>query len=135
MPARSMEIAVNTFVVAVIGFQANRTHLFHPEWHPHAKFHSIQLMVIAVVVSLTGLWLLWRPSPEPEVGALAALAIPLGVWGGEFVALFGPGTHPAPNPERPNTISFPGGVKIYGNLFFSGLMIVVAVGGYLLTRL
>jgi hypothetical protein len=119
--------------VAVLGFQWNKTHLFHPDWHPHAKFHLIQLMVVVIVLSVAGVWLLWRGSVEPEVGTIVAMLIPLAVWGGEFVALLGPGTHPAPNPDKPNTFTLPGGVTVYGNLFFSGLLIVLSVAGYLLT--
>jgi hypothetical protein len=128
-----LSIALVATPVAVLGFQWNRTHLFHEGWHPHAKFHLVQLMVSCLVLSVLGLWLLWQSTPEPGVGAIAALVVPLAVWGGEFVAVFGPGTDYMPDRDKPNTFTLPGGLTVPGNLFFSGVMIVLSVTGYLLT--
>jgi Family of unknown function (DUF6640) len=35
----------------------NRTHVFNPEWPPHARFHEVAYLCLAVGASALGLWL------------------------------------------------------------------------------
>lgn len=35
------------------------THVFNPDWSPHAKFHNAQTMVLAVTAAGLTLWALW----------------------------------------------------------------------------
>ena len=119
-------------VAAVIGFQWNGSHLFDPDWHPHARLHAAQLTVSVAAMSVVGLWLVWRRSPEPHVGALVVAAAAISIWGSEFLALLVPGTSPSPDPADPNTFRLLG-FEVYGNLFFSGVMIALSVLACLLT--
>jgi hypothetical protein len=116
-------------VLSVFGFQWNDTHVFDPEWHPHARFHIVQLMGFVTVVAVLSLWLLWRRSSEPLVGVTVATVAPLAFWAGEFYAQLVPGTSPAYDPRHPNTVELDG-ITVYGNLLFAGLMIVLAVVGF-----
>lgn len=118
-------------IAALIGFQWNSTHLFNPDWHPHARFHTVQLNGLIIAMSFIGLWLVWRHSPEPHIGIRVVLAALLFFWGGEFYALLVPGTSPAYDLNNPNTFEL-FGISIYANLFFSGLMIALSVLGYYL---
>ena len=57
----------------VLDWSAN--HLLNPAWPGHAKFHGALLLFLLAGVSLTGVWLLWRESKEPEVALSAAALI------------------------------------------------------------
>lgn len=120
--------------VAFAVFLFDAEHVFNPEWHPHAKFHGVQLAGSGVTLCLVGLWLLWRPSLEPMVSATAAASIPVLLWIADFYAPLVPGTDLAPDPDQPNTIMLPGGIEIYGNLLFATIMLVLCVVGLVLLR-
>ena len=64
-----------TIVSFVLDWRSN--HLLSPEWHPHAKFHDALLLFTMAGVSLTGTWLLWRKSKEPEVAFVVAALLSL----------------------------------------------------------
>ncbi len=117
---------------AVFGFTWNESHVFNPDWHPHARFHAAQIMGIAAAASAVGLWLVWRRSAEPDVVTLAVAAAAVCFWGAEFFAFFIPGTSPSPDFADPNTFSLLG-FEVYGNLFFSGVMIALSVLACLVT--
>ncbi len=55
-------------------------HLLNPAWHPHARFHGALLLFLLAGVSLTGVWLLWRDSKEPDVAVKAAALISASSW-------------------------------------------------------
>jgi hypothetical protein len=58
----------------------NRTHLFNPAWHPHARFHDALFLALLDGTTLIMLWLLWRPSREPAVAVAATALYLLAVW-------------------------------------------------------
>lgn len=124
-----LSLVLLTTIGMVIGFQWNTTHVFNPEWHPHARFHAVQLTGFIVVLSLIGFWLIWRRSAESNISARIAVAIPLIFWSGEFYALLVPGTSPAFDLNNPNTFEL-AGVSVYGNLFLSGVLIVLSILSY-----
>ncbi|WP_406304420.1 acetyltransferase [Streptomyces sp. NBC_00885] len=37
----------------------NETHIYNPDWPPHAKFHNAQTMSMGAALGLMGLYLLW----------------------------------------------------------------------------
>lgn len=113
-------------IAAWIGFQWNDTHVFNSLWHPHARFHAVQLGFVLCGISLLSVWLLWSKFIEPRKAMLLASVMPLLFWGGEFVGLAVPGTHPSPDLLHPNTFNLLG-LDIHGNLFFSGLMILLTL--------
>jgi hypothetical protein len=120
-------------IVAFIAFQWNATHVFNPKWHPHARFHAVQLGLFFIALSGIGLWLTWGNDVSPPAAAWLAAAVPLVFWGGEFAALLVPGTDPSPDPANPNTFPL-FGRRVHGNLFFSAAMIVFSfLGATLLT--
>ncbi|WP_100444677.1 DUF6640 family protein [Glycomyces xiaoerkulensis] len=110
-------------------FLFNADHAFNSQWHPHARFHGVQLAGFGITMSLLGLWLLWRRSAQPWVNAATGAATVLLLWIAEFYAFAVPGTGPAPDPDEPNTIDLLG-ATIYGNLLFAGLMVGLAAIGY-----
>jgi hypothetical protein len=40
-------------------FDCNETHIYNPEWPPHAKFHNAQTMSTGAAVGALGLYTLW----------------------------------------------------------------------------
>ena len=52
----------------------------NPAWHGHARFHGALLLFLLAGVSLTGVWLLWRDSKEPDVAVKAAALISASFW-------------------------------------------------------
>lgn len=113
-------------VAAWIGFQWNDTHVFNPDWHPHARFHAVQLGLLFCGLSLALLGLLWSGFTTFRKSILLAASVPLLFWSGEFVALLVPGTNPSPDLAEPNTFSLLG-MDVHGNLFFSGVMILLTL--------
>jgi hypothetical protein len=55
-------------------------HLLNAAWPGHAKFHGALLLFTLAGVSLTGVWLLWRDSKEPQVAITAAALIAASFW-------------------------------------------------------
>jgi hypothetical protein len=55
-------------------------HLFNPLWHPHARFHGALLLFFLAGVALTGTWLLWRRSAEPETAVTVAALLSASYW-------------------------------------------------------
>jgi len=118
-------------MIAFAVFQWNTTHVFNPKWHPHARFHAVQLGLFFITLSGIGLWLLWGSAINPPTAAWLAAAVPLVFWGGEFAALLVPGTDPSPDPANPNTFPLLGR-HVHGNLFFSACTITLSLLGALL---
>jgi hypothetical protein len=55
-------------------------HLLNPLWHPHARFHGALLLFFLAGVALTGTWLLWRRSREPQVAFTVAALLSVSYW-------------------------------------------------------
>jgi len=55
-------------------------HLLNPLWHPHARFHGALLLFFLAGVALTGTWLLWRRSTEPQVAFIVAALLSASYW-------------------------------------------------------
>jgi hypothetical protein len=115
-------------IIAFLAFQWNTTHVFNPKWHPHARFHAVQLGLFFIVLSGIGLWQVWSTTIGLPAAAWLAAAVPFVFWGGEFAALLVPGTDPSPDPANPNTFPL-FGVHVHGNLFFSATMMAISLLG------
>jgi hypothetical protein len=122
-------------MIAFVAFQWNTTHVFNPKWHPHARFHAVQLGLFFITLSGVGLWLVWASGITAPIAGWLAAAVPFVFWGGEFAALAVPGTDPSPDPANPNTFPLLG-AHVHGNLFFSACMMIFSLLGaiFLITR-
>jgi Family of unknown function (DUF6640) len=86
--------AVGT-IVGTARADLNRTHLFNPEWRPHARFHSAAGWGTVATSQLLALWLLWRPGGQgdhSDVAVKVAALLPALAWMPFFPALLTPGT-------------------------------------------
>lgn len=125
-------VLVSTAVVSV-AVDWNASHLFNPDWPPHARFHDVAMLNLLCGVCVLGLWLLWRRSPEPEIGARVAALIPVIFWSAFFyTTLLIPGTSLSASPEEiPPQIL---GIPAYPNVIVALISVTLAAVGYWLYR-
>jgi hypothetical protein len=57
-----MTILWISVAVGPIAADFNSTHLFNPDWPPHAKLHMMTVFSSAVALGLFGLYLCWAPA-------------------------------------------------------------------------
>jgi len=95
MPQQRGKLLISLAAILTIVFpwwqDWNDSHIFSPQWPPHARFHGVVSLVMTTILSVVALWVLWRPSKEPETAATVAAAIPVAYWGPFFLAPFIPG--------------------------------------------
>jgi H+/Cl- antiporter ClcA len=70
------KISFNKIVLSLIGlftsispFAAdfNKTHVYNPEWPPHARFHNGQTMTLGLICGALSLYFLWFRKRESEL--------------------------------------------------------------------
>ena len=125
-------VLIVTAVVSVVA-DWNASHLFNPEWHPHARFHDVAMLNLLCGMCGIGLWLLWRRSSEPEIGVRVAALVPVIFWLAFFYGTWVvPGANLNAMPEEVPRLIF--GVPIYINVIIAAANTLLAVTGYLLYR-
>ena len=117
---------------AVAGFAAdwNRTHLFNPNWPPHARFHDALTIALGAGLGSTALFLLRDAAHEREVALGAAL--PALFWASLGAAFVFPGTA-GMEAEFPQYIPRVKGVWL-NERFPAALMTAAAAGAYAVER-
>ncbi|PRY50972.1 hypothetical protein LY71_10235 [Geodermatophilus tzadiensis] len=123
--------AVGT-IVGTARADLNATHVFNPEWPPHARFHGAAGWGTVAGAQLVALWLLWRPASsaaEEDLAARTAALLSAVAWAPFFPALATPGTAVE---DEPGHLPRVAGVPL--NLVPAGLVPAVAAVGLLLHR-
>ena len=116
-------------VVAPFLFDWNDSHLFSPQWSPHARFHGAVSLGMTTILSSVALWLLWRRSPDQDASVTVAAAIPMAYWGPFFLAPLVPGAAVEdPGHKLVRILGVP------GNLLGAGATIMAAGLGWYLDR-
>ena len=81
----------------------NETHIYNPQWLPHAKFHNAQTMVLGALLGLISLYCLWLRRERSDRQKLNDGAVLASLyWLAQLPAAFFPGV----------ALSDPGGVKM-----------------------
>lgn len=62
------------------------THVFHPDWTPHARFHMVWLLATNSGFAILALYLMWMSRLEAQFRIMAGGVIGLIVLGGFFVS-------------------------------------------------
>jgi hypothetical protein len=108
-------------------------HLLNPLWHPHARFHGALLLFLLAGVSALGTWLLWRRSPEPDLGFKVGLGIALAYWTPLFYIPF---LLPSSTwwAGRPGAEPHADGVLIYPNLIVAAVFLLASLFAFWLSR-
>jgi uncharacterized protein DUF6640 len=110
----------------------NRTHMFNPNWPPHARFHNVAGWGTVVGTQLLAIWLAWRPpqrGTERNLAMTTAAVLPAIAWAPFFAATATPGTAVEDEPGHLARI-----VGIPANLVPGALVPAVAALGYVLHR-
>jgi hypothetical protein len=113
----------------VLDWSAN--HLLNPAWHGHARFHGALLLFLLAGVSLTGVWLLWRDSKEPDVAVKTAALISASFWTPLFyITSVLPGSTAWAG--DPNAIPHLAGFTFYPNLAVAAAFLMLTVSAWML---
>lgn len=64
------------------------THVFHPDWTPHARMHMVWLLGTNTAIALVALYFLWLHKSRLVVGVSLAGVLGLCVYGGFMLSAF-----------------------------------------------
>ena len=108
-------------------------HLLNPLWHPHARFHGALMLFLLAGISALGTWLLWRRSPEPDLGFKIGLGIAIAYWTPLFYIPF---LLPSSTwwAGRPGAEPHLDGVVIYPNLIVALVFLLMSLFAFWLSR-
>ncbi len=125
-------ILINTGVISTL-VDWNSSHIFNPAWPAHARFHDIAMLHLLNGVCILALWLMWRRSPEPEIGVRVAALIPIIFWGAFFYTTFlVPGTSLKASPDE--SLPLIAGIPLYPNVIVAAIDVALSILGYWLYR-
>jgi hypothetical protein len=81
-------ITIATLVYGVIPLLVDltETHVFHPDWTPHARFHMVWLLSTNSVFAILALYLMWISHLDVRTRVRAGGIIGLCVLGGFFLS-------------------------------------------------
>ena len=109
----------------------NRTHLFHPAWPGHARFHLLWASISQLAVAGVALWLVWSHAPDGlkrcRLAAILGLCMMSGFWGALALKKFYRGTLHDPHGIPPIA------GRLDGNILAVLLIVGLLSGGLLLT--
>lgn len=122
----SVLVVVSTIVSIIADW--NSSHLFNPDWPPHARFHDMMLLTLLAGLLPLLLWLLWRKSPEPEVAVKVATTVLVVFWGSFYVNFLIPGTSPRAYADIPPPSLW--NIPLYPNMILAAIIVVLALVSY-----
>ena len=129
-PAAKVTLTLATLFYGIVPviIDVSGSHLLHPDWSPHSRFHLAWLLSVGFTTTCLALWLLWARGDSLLPGILGLLYT-----GGFFVAAL-------TRPLYGGAFTEPGGVETtllgldVGIFAFGGAFIVMAVSQYFLAR-
>lgn len=83
-------VAIFTIFAAFVA-DWNVTHIYNPQWPPHAKFHNGQTMSMGVLLGLSALFFLFRRAGDANSNLLAATVSDALYWVSQAMAFLYPG--------------------------------------------
>jgi hypothetical protein len=121
-------------LTTVGGFVAdwNRTHLFNPDWPPHAKFHDALSIALGALLGACGLYFLCRKGKDPQTDVALGALLPSLFWTAQGTSFAFPGAEGL-EAEFPEKVPCVKGVWI-NERFVSALMLALIAAGYAAER-
>ncbi|WP_181306794.1 DUF6640 family protein [Rufibacter sp. XAAS-G3-1] len=132
-PGRTILQAVAAFTT-VGGFLMdwNKTHLFNPNWPPHAKFHDAMTILSGTLLGSTSLYFLQKKDGDPEMNLKVGTMLPAIFYLAQAGSFTFPGAE-GMDAEFPEKIPSVGRIKLNEGPF--SLVMLAALGaGYLLAK-
>ncbi len=77
----AVTFSVVLYAIVVPYLEINNTHVFNPDWTPHAKIHEVWQLITNTSIGILCLWLIWKKQNVPLSTILSML-----VTGGFLVA-------------------------------------------------
>lgn len=111
------------------GFAAdwNRTHLFNPNWPPHARFHDAMTITMGALLGAGGLYALNRKGPAPDRDTTLGALLPAVFWTSMGAAFTFPGAQGL-QAEFPHLVPRVRGVWIDERFASAGMLGLTALG-------
>lgn len=72
-------LAILSYGVVPLLADLNATHLFHPDWTPHARLHAAWLLASCSAIGLVALYLTWMKD-QAELGGVLSICVLGGFW-------------------------------------------------------
>jgi len=121
-------------LTTVGGFLAdwNRTHLFNPDWPPHAKFHDALSIALGSLLGSCGLYFLCRRGKDPQTDVALGALLPSLFWVAQGASFAFPGAEGF-EVEFPERVPRVKGVWV-NERFSSALMLALIAAGYAAER-
>jgi hypothetical protein len=69
----------------------NKTHMFHPKWPPHAKYHDAQTMLLGSLLGASSLYFLWRRRGDQRFQLQVSAFLASLFWMSQAGSIFFPG--------------------------------------------
>lgn len=108
----------------------NRTHMFNPDWTPHAKFHDAMSITLGSFLGLSGIYFLYRNTSKQDIRL--GTVLPAFFWIAQGVSFTFPGAKGL-EAEFPDLIPKFKGVWI-NEKFGAMLMLTLSGMGYAMER-
>lgn len=99
-PYKTSASAGKKILIGVAGFTAvggflvdwNKTHLFNPDWTPHAKFHDAMTITLGAFLGGAGLYFLLRNGKDPKQDIQLGTMLPAMFFAAQGLSFAFPGT-------------------------------------------
>jgi hypothetical protein len=69
----------------------NKTHMYNPNWSPHAKYHDAQTMLLGSLLGISSLYFLWRKRGNQQLQLQVATLLASLFWLSQAGSIFFPG--------------------------------------------
>jgi hypothetical protein len=121
-------------LTSVGGFLAdwNRTHLFNPNWPPHAKYHDAQTILLGSLLGASALYFLRKKGKDPERDLALGALMPSFFWVAQGMSFVFPGAEGF-EAEFPEKVPRVRGMWV-NERFSSALMLALTMIGYVAER-
>ncbi len=113
-------------------FDWNKTHLFNPNWPPHAKFHDAMTILMGSMLGLSGFYLLQKKSGNKTTNLQYGTLLPAMFWAAQAGSFTFPGAKGL-EAEFPDRVPKIGPFRL-NEAVVSTLMLALTGLGYVLTK-